>query len=117
MQVDFTDLFKRSHLLQYTGLDFPNDSHHSYKNRRPVMKLGNFSLLCSFPYVCHQFQGDDGLYQLNCDYEVGDEYGAPDPPFFIHIGDTWRRCTCMVYGDRERSTLETFVYVCCVVVS
>uniref|UniRef100_K1Q8K7 Uncharacterized protein n=1 Tax=Magallana gigas TaxID=29159 RepID=K1Q8K7_MAGGI len=60
---------------------------------------------------------DDGLYQLNCDYEVGDEYGAPDPPFFIHIGDTWRRCTCMVYGDRERSTLETFVYVCCVVVS
>uniref|UniRef100_A0A8W8NU87 Uncharacterized protein n=2 Tax=Magallana gigas TaxID=29159 RepID=A0A8W8NU87_MAGGI len=67
------------------------------------------------PYFVH-FR-DDGLYQLNCDYEVGDEYGAPDPPFFIHIGDTWRRCTCMVYGDRERSTLETFVYVCCVVVS
>uniref|UniRef100_A0A8W8NCG5 Uncharacterized protein n=3 Tax=Magallana gigas TaxID=29159 RepID=A0A8W8NCG5_MAGGI len=60
---------------------------------------------------------DDGLYQLNCDYKVGDEYGAPDPPFSIHIGDTWRRCTCMVYGDRERSTLETLVYVCCVVVS
>nr|XP_034310523.1 uncharacterized protein LOC117684040 isoform X3 [Crassostrea gigas] len=62
-------------------------------------------------------KGDDGLYQLNCDYKVGDKYGAPDPPFSIHIGDTWRRCTCMVYGDRERSTLETLVYVCCVVVS
>uniref|UniRef100_A0A8W8LH45 CCHC-type domain-containing protein n=1 Tax=Magallana gigas TaxID=29159 RepID=A0A8W8LH45_MAGGI len=82
-----------------------------------VTKIGKFSLLCSFPNVCHHFQGDDGLYQLNCDYKVGDEYGAPDPPFSIHIGDTWRRCTCMVYGDRERSTLETLVYVCCVVVS
>uniref|UniRef100_A0A8W8JGI5 Uncharacterized protein n=1 Tax=Magallana gigas TaxID=29159 RepID=A0A8W8JGI5_MAGGI len=75
-----------------------------------------FSDTLSNTQVC-QLRGDDGLYQLNCDYEVGDEYGAPDPPFFIHIGDTWRRCTCMVYGDRERSTLETFVYVCCVVVS
>lgn len=87
-----------------------------------VTKIGKllptlFISECLSPISRNCVKGDDGLYQLNCDYEVGDEYGAPDPPFFIHIGDTWRRCTCMVYGDQERSTLETFVYVCCVVVS
>uniref|UniRef100_A0A8W8IS71 CCHC-type domain-containing protein n=1 Tax=Magallana gigas TaxID=29159 RepID=A0A8W8IS71_MAGGI len=56
--------------------------------------------------------GDDGLYKLNYDNNFGDEYGAPDPPFFIHIGDTWRRCMVTGSGLRWRRLYMCIVLWC-----